>query len=204
MKRWYIYCVVFIISVILGWSLEHLIRPKQEFSFNQLLMLNDQSNELINQQLSNLINALPQVARVRVGLFHGPGRITRLNYRDFQFDVVNLKSAQGKDPGPTLTDQSLGQWDDFIAPMFDGKCIVANVKDLTSPESINRLKALHASSFIGCPINNHRGDLIGGLFAIWDTTALPEPLSDAESLLRSAAPKIYSAIEIRLQASERF
>jgi hypothetical protein len=201
--KWLALLVAIALGLAAGYSTQRLLRPQPEFTFNQLLMLNDQTNSLINQQLSHVVDALPTVARVRVGLIHGPATINKNNFRNYQFDVVNLKSAPGKDPGPTLADQSMGQWQDFITPMLAGQCVEMQTADVTDRQTIERLNALRANTFYGCPIRNHRGDLVGGIFAIWDAPNITIKADDVYVILREAAVNIYNAVETRLQKSER-
>jgi hypothetical protein len=201
--KWLAVILAMVFGLAVGFLIQKTIQPEPEFTFNQLLMLNDQTNSLINQQLSQVVAALPGVARVRLGLIHGPAVINKNNFRNYQFDVVNLKAAPGKDPGPTLSDQSMGQWQDFITPMLGGQCVEMQTGQLTSRETLERLNALRATTFYGCPVRNHRGDLIGGIFAIWDDATVPTDKNHIYAVLNDAAVNAYNAIETRLPRSDR-
>jgi hypothetical protein len=174
------------------------MQDTRQYSFNQLLMLNDQSNSLINQQLEILLTALPNVTNVRVGLIHGKGTVTRENFRDFDYDVVNFRAAKGANPGELLSDQPLSDWVTWMDDFFDNQCMFLSKNDVISVKVKERLQAMHASILMGCPIFTTKGVLIGGIFATWSDAANITNAVQIEEEIHKSAAKIYNAIEIRL------
>jgi hypothetical protein len=180
-----------------------VIGPKDSLTFNQRLLLNDESNSLINQQLDQLVANTPNVARVRLGLLIGPARITDRNWPLFRYDVINLRAPAGGSPGPAVSDESLSDWPEaYIKSLLLNRCSRFTFHE-TGRVFQRRMTGLHVNSNIVCPINNRKGELVASMNVVWDDPSVAPALAAIAPTFRKTAQKIFEALEIRLDPRDR-
>lgn len=165
---------------------------------HQLIMI-EESDYLINQQLIKLIAEIPDAASARVSLiqtsaaYMGKEQIPLL-----RFDMTHAAVPGSVLMPVMLSNVPLSQWNDYLANMIAGKCSSVVVDDMVEPSAKIRLKNQNLHTFVACPLQDRRGELLGGVFMSWENPPMPQSVQKAIILLQISAIKIVNYLEVRI------
>ena len=144
-----------------------------------------ETDRLIEQLLTALLQQAGHAARVRLGVIHnGVSGITGIGL--LRYDVTNAVAAPGHTAGSTMENQPLSEWSAILPALLAGRCQVNLVAQLPNLISRARLLAMGASAVLACPVADIHGTLLGGLFMVWDTGDAPPAGGELAALMEYA------------------
>lgn len=157
------------------------------------------SNKVIDQLLTSLLDRAMTAARVRLDVIHnGVTGVTGMGL--LRYDVTNSVAGAGHAPGALVQNQPLSEWADFLPDLLAGRCHVYTSNALGRTAMRGRMEALNVGTLLVCPVADQQGRLLGAIFLLWDTgTRMPEA-GDFERLIQSAqtvGPRIATVLDLR-------
>lgn len=166
----------------------------------QLELRNAASAERVTQQiLTTLLDKSMNAARIRVSVIHnGVTGLTGMGL--LRFDVTHAVSANGRAPGPLISNQPLSDWSDYLEDIIHGKCVVLHNDRVKNSSTKMRLDSLGITLFVACPITDASGQTLGGVFVSWDRGDTLPSDSDMLKLLpdiRAAGSQIAALLDLR-------
>lgn len=155
-----------------------------------------ESDRLVNQLLTALLQRTPHAARVRLGVIHnGVSGITGIGL--LRYDVTNAVAAPGHSAGEIMQNQPLSDWSELLPKLLTGHCDMAKLAQLSNPISRARLQSMGATAVLACPVSDIHGTLLGSLFVLWDVGDAP-PEAAALHALKEYAQRIGGQIAAAL------
>lgn len=149
-----------------------------------------QTNDFINNELSQVLTSVPGAARVRLAYIRPPASQTALA-SSLRFDVVYSLASVGHAAGTLTEDRPVTEWNDFFSKLMNHQCALLKVEKMTNPAPVARLTTLKVAQFMVCPIFNSNQQLLGAITILWDIgDPLPVDMSLIERRLRKAAVDI--------------
>lgn len=159
-----------------------------------------ESDRLINQLLTALLQRTPHAARVRLGVIHnGVSGITGIGL--LRYDVTNAVAAAGHVPGDNTQNQPLSEWSELLPKLLSGRCEMTATAALSNPASKARLQAMGAVSVLACPVTDIHSTLLGSVFIVWDAgDTLPEgaALTALMEYAQRIGAQIAAALDLRV------
>lgn len=144
-----------------------------------------ESDKLIDQLLSALLQHTPRAARVRLGVIHnGVTGVTGIGL--LRYDVTNAVAAAGHTAGTPMQNQPLSDWSPILPALLAGHCQLDPVPRLANLASRARLQAMGADSVLACPVTDIHGTLLGSVFILWDTGDAPPGGDDLSACMEYA------------------
>lgn len=158
-----------------------------------------QTDRLIDQLLTTLLQHAPTVARVRLDVVHnGVTGVTGTAL--LRYDVTNAVAGAGHSVGPLLTNQPLSDWNEFLPSLLAGKCQLLSVSQGVNIAWRARLEALGTGTVLVCPVVDIQARILGALFLQWDVrdgAPAGEQLDSLMTYARSIGLQIASALDLR-------
>lgn len=145
--------------------------------------------KLVNNELTSLLETVPNVTQVRIGLIH-QRRDPRDDLPEYLFDVAFVKTKANYTPALTVTNVPLTQWRDYLVDLVDNRCPFVEVQKMQDAGVKERLAKVKANSFLGCPLLDAHGYLIGAVFVLWTENAYPINIEQDKLTLRTVSKRI--------------
>lgn len=159
-----------------------------------------ESDRLINQLLTALLQRAPHAARVRLGVIHnGVSGITGIGL--LRYDVTNAVAAPGHIPGENMQNQPLSEWSELLPRLLTGHCQMNAVQSLGNLVSRTRLLTMGAVWVLACPVADIHSTLLGSVFVLWDAGDTPPQGAELASLMEYAqriGAQIAAALDLRV------
>lgn len=158
----------------------------------QQLALENYANAMnfINKEVISLLKAVPSAARIRIGFVRPPAQIDSLPV-NLRYDVTHVISSPGHTPSELSLDHSVTEWSDFFNDFMANKCVHLKTSEILNSATVIRLKMLHVSEFVGCPIWNTHAQMLGAIFVSWEVGDLvPADMIATEKLIKASADRI--------------
>lgn len=157
-----------------------------------------QSNKLVDQLMTTLLQHAAFAARVRLGVIHnGVTGVTGIGL--LRFDVTNAVSAPGHTPGAVMQNQPLSEWSAILPDLLAGRCDLSDVNQMVNLASRARLQAMGAAVVLACPVTDVHGAMLGALFTVWDVGDAPpagQELILAKQYARRIGGQIAAALDL--------
>ncbi len=139
-------------------------------------------NKLIDQLLQTMLERAAGSSRARLNVIHNG--VTGLTGTGLlRYDVTNIASAPGRLAGPTVVNQPLSEWSDFLPSLIAGECSYHRVGDLRALALRARFEALGAASLLACPAGDVQGKTVGAVFVLWDGNDPVPAAADMRALM---------------------
>lgn len=160
------------------------------------------SNALIDAELTRLLLAIPWATGARVSVIHERiSNVSMLPYMRFDHNNSVVPLGAGVVAPALSTDLPLSLWSDSLPTFLDDKCGYWLVAELTNAEQRLRI-APTAAAYIGCPLIDQSGLLVGAMFVFWlDLTHVPSNLTEATQHARESSRLISSYLQTRRMQS---
>jgi hypothetical protein len=130
------------------------------------------ANKLIDQLLQSMLERAPGAARVRLNVIHNG--VTGLTGTGLlRYDTTNTVAVPGRLAGPSITNQPLSEWSDFLPTLISGQCSFHRVVELRAIALRARFEAFGATSVLVCPAADIQGRIVGAVFILWDGADMP-------------------------------
>lgn len=159
-----------------------------------------ESDRLINQLLTALLQHSPHAARVRLGVIHnGVSGITGIGL--LRYDMTNAVAAPGHSAGEIMQNQPLSDWSELLPKLLTGHCDMAEVAQMANLISRVRLQGMGATAVLACPVADIHGTLLGSVFVLWDVGDEPPQAEDMAALKEYAqriGAQIAAALDLRV------
>lgn len=159
-----------------------------------------ESDRLINQLLTALLQRTPHAARVRLGVIHnGVSGITGIGL--LRYDVTNAVASAGHAAGDNMQNQPLSEWSELLPKLLSGHCEITAVAALSNLASRARLQAMGAVSVLACPVADIHSTLLGSVFIVWDAGDTPPDGAALTALMEYAeriGAQIAAALDLRV------
>jgi len=145
------------------------------------------ANRLIDLLLRSLLGPLSAAAQVRFAIIEHNGTAEATCYT-----VTNSAAMRGRWIGVSPRNQPLSHWRDCEPALLAGHCVVHQpATGLTDP--LFGFLASRVSSVLVCPVTSAAGNLMGGIFVVWDANdRMPE--ADALRNLMAASQRVAAQI----------
>ncbi len=157
------------------------------------------SDRLIQQLLTAVLQHTPAAARVRLGVVHNG--VTGVTGTDLlRFDITHAVAAPGHSVGEMVQDQPLSEWGEFLPALLAGRCDTRASGEVHNLALRNRLEALGAGVYLACPVIDIQGRMLGGLFVTWDVSDHPpagEAMQALSAYTREVGTQIAAALDLR-------
>jgi hypothetical protein len=155
-----------------------------------------ETDRLIDQLLSAVLQRAPQAARVRLAVVHnGVTGITGIGL--LRYDVTNAVAAPGHTPGLSLQNQPLSEWSTVLPRLLAGHCELNPVDGLANPVARARLAEMGTVAALACPVSDVHGAVLGALIVQWDRGEAP-PSGDELAALQEYAQRVGAQIAAAL------
>ena len=155
-----------------------------------------ETDRLIEQLLTALLQNAGHAARVRLGVIHnGVSGVTGIGL--LRYDVTNAVAAPGHTAGGAIQNQPLSEWSAILPTLLAGRCQLNVVEQLPNLISRTRLQAMGAFAVLACPVADIHGTLLGSVFMVWDTGDVP-PVGAELATLTEYAQRIGAQIAAAL------
>ena len=158
------------------------------------------ADKLVDRLLSELINKYPDIARIRVAVFHN-GIAGLSGMALMRADISNAAAAPGRSTGELSTNIPLSAWAPFMEHLLVGECVTNDIVN-QRPVTINRQRLIDLGVVMsyGCPITDVKRQMLGTIFVQYDrgdklptNTELAKILQD----MRQIALQIAAAWDVR-------
>ena len=175
------------------------LREREDATLQAELRHMAESNKVIDQLLTSLLERAPTAARVRLDVIHnGVTGLTGMGL--LRYDVTNSVAGAGHVAGTLTQNQPLTEWADFLPDLLAGRCHLYTPDVLGSLAIRARMEALNAGRVLICPVADAQGRLLGAIFLLWDTgTQMPET-AGFEKIIEQAqriGPQIATVLDLR-------
>jgi hypothetical protein len=131
-----------------------------------------ETDKLIEQLMTALLQHAGSAARVRLGVIHnGVSGVTGIGL--LRYDITNAVAATGHTAGVPTQNQPLSEWSAILPMLLAGRCVPSAVDQLPNLTSRARLQSMGATGVLACPVSDVHGTLLGCLFVVWDSGDVP-------------------------------
>jgi len=158
-----------------------------------------ETDKRIDQLLTGLLARAPMAARVRLGVVHnGITGVTGVAL--LRVDVTNAVAAPGQSPGLMSVNLPLSDWNNFLPVMLIGKCCLGLASEQPGAAVRARLDAMGTSAFLGCPVLDRFGRMLGAVFILWNLRDLPPTGEPMQALMRetlAVGAQIAATLDMR-------
>ncbi len=125
------------------------------------------ANKLIDQLLESMLARSAGASRVRLNVIHNG--VTGLTGTGLlRYDVTNGVAAPGRSVGPSVANQPLSDWSDFLPSLLAGQCAFHRIGDLHAASMRASFDQFGAASMLICPSADVQGKVVGAIFIFWD------------------------------------
>jgi hypothetical protein len=140
-----------------------------------------ESDRLINQLLTAVLQHAPTAARARLAVVHDG--VTGVTGTDLlRFDITHAAAASGHAVGDLVQDQPLSEWSEFLPVLLSDQCLSRTSSEIRNMAMRVRLDAMGAGVFLACPVVDIQGRMLGAIFITWDIDDHPPSGEAVESL----------------------
>ena len=157
-----------------------------------------ETDRLIDQLLTSVLQHAPQAARVRLAVVHnGVTGLTGIGL--LRYDITNAVAAPGHTPGMAIQNQPLSEWSMILPPLLAGHCDLNTVEGMVSPVARARLLEMGAVAVLVCPVSDLHGAVLGALFVLWDRGDTPpcnEELVALKDYTQRVGAQIAAALDL--------
>jgi hypothetical protein len=157
-----------------------------------------ESDRLVDQLLSSVLQRAPQAARVRLAVVHnGVTGLTGIGL--LRYDITNAVAAPGHTAGMALQNQPLSEWSMILPPLLAGRCELSTVDGVANPASKARLLEMGTIAVLACPVSDVHGTVLGALFVLWDRGDTPpcdEELVALKAYTQRVGAQIAAALDL--------
>lgn len=177
---------------------EHL-REMESTLLQAELRQTAETDKLINQLLTALLDRAPTAARVRLAVVHnGVTGLTGMAL--LRVDMTNAVASPGHSVGAMTLNQPLSDWNAFLPVLLAGNCRMGSASAEASLVARARLDALGADAFLVCPVTDVQGRMLGAVFMTWDLRDAPPAGQELQALMgftRNICIQIAAALDLR-------
>ncbi len=159
-----------------------------------------ESDKLLTQLLTALLQRAPLAARVRLAMIHnGVTGMTGVGL--LRFDVTHAVAVPGRTGGAVALNQPLSDWGGILPGLLAGQCQLYRTAQFPNLASRARYQAMGASSILACPAIDVYGTLVAVLAVFWDGEDLPpsgEALASLMAYAKQIGSQIGAALDLRV------
>jgi hypothetical protein len=137
-------------------------------------------NNSVNVTIHDALRKIPHAARIRVALIH-------LREGTLRYDITNAIASPDHVAGALIEDHPVSEWQDWLADLLKGNCIVVNSAAITDLNFRQRVTPL-SNEFLVCPILS-KDRLIGAVSVSADDEQ-PIDMDEARPIMQNVAENI--------------
>lgn len=137
--------------------------PDSQANYSKGLISSEESNRLINEQLSEMLRDMPFVSTIRIAQISN-GRFRKNTLPFLRYSATNVVSRSHFTELNTVLPLAL--WRDFLPELINDRCVSLTPEEITMPALRERLSVNHAQRLVICPLNAE-GYLFGAIFVLW-------------------------------------